>query len=58
MQNNSNTHTENLALDAEDWEIALEPYQGNHRAARIHTNDAENASRRANHQVPTSYRSP
>ena len=33
MRNNSNTHTENLALDAEDWEIAFEPYQGNHSAA-------------------------
>jgi hypothetical protein len=33
MPNNRNTVTENPPLDAEDWEIALEPYQANHGAA-------------------------
>lgn len=33
MPNNSNTPKENFPLDAEDWEIAFEPYLGNHSAA-------------------------
>ena len=33
MQNNPNKETENPPLDAEDWEIALAPYQGNPGAA-------------------------
>ncbi len=33
MQNNRNTDIQNLPLDAEDWEVALEPYADNPGAA-------------------------